>query len=100
MSVCLMPISRYFTSRIVDDDPELLQESFNLRYQVYCLERGFLPAENYPDELEKDSFDRHSVHIGVLNLQNELVATARLIECRDGTFPMFQHCSMFDNSFS
>ena len=31
-----------FHPRTIGDDPVLLERSFRLRYQVYCLERQFL----------------------------------------------------------
>lgn len=46
------------------DTPALLEEAFRLRYDVYCAEgrvTGF-PPERYPDRLEKDPYDEHSVH--------------------------------------
>jgi N-acyl amino acid synthase of PEP-CTERM/exosortase system len=87
--------ARYFTGQVIDDAPQLVADSYSLRYRVYCLERRFLPAEEYPDELEVDEFDRHSVHIGVLNTQGEIVATARLVEPSDAGLPLFNHCSIF-----
>ena len=91
-------LSRYFTVQVIDDSPRLLEESYRLRYQVYCLERLFLPAQDYPDEMETDSFDEHSVHIGVLDLQGEVISTARLIERSAIGLPLFQHCSLFPNA--
>src|SRR5688572_31991339 len=88
-------MSQYFTSQIIDDAPQLLEESYRLRYQVYCQERGFLPAGDYPDEIEVDLFDRHSVHVGVLNLQGEVIATARLIARSDAGLPLLHHCTLF-----
>src|SRR5688572_26885229 len=88
-------MSQYFTTQIVDGVPHLLEESYRLRYQVYCLERCFLPAADYPDGLEVDRFDRHSVHVAVLNLRGEVIATARLIEPSDEGLPLFDRCSLF-----
>lgn len=87
--------SPYFNGIVIDDAPHLLAESHRLRYQVYCLERHFLPAEQYPDEFEADVYDPHSVHLGVLNLKGEVAATARLVQRSDAGFPMFDHCSLF-----
>lgn len=70
--------------------------SYGLRYQVYCLERGFLQACNYPDGLESDEFDAHSLHFGVCNAAGELVATARLVQAGQAGFPMQRHCVLFD----
>ena len=72
----------YFHTREIDDTPAQLEQSFALRYQVYCLERAFLNPEHYANQLEIDEFDADSLHFGTINLQGELVGTARLV--RDG----------------
>jgi N-acyl-L-homoserine lactone synthetase len=81
--------------RLIDNDPGLLDQSYRLRYQVYCVERGFLNAGNYPDRLEHDEFDRHSVHVGVLDRKRELIATSRLIQVSVRGLPLFRHCQIF-----
>lgn len=88
-------MSQYFSGLVLDDTPQLLEDSYRLRYQVYCLERRFLPAEDYPDHLEIDVFDRHSVHVGVVNNQQSLAATARLVELSVAGLPLFDHCTIF-----
>jgi N-acyl amino acid synthase of PEP-CTERM/exosortase system len=45
--------------------PELLEAAHALRYQVYCLERGFENAAEHPDGFETDAYDAQSIH-GVL----------------------------------
>jgi N-acyl-L-homoserine lactone synthetase len=86
------------TAQVIDHDRWLLEQSYNLRYQVYCIERGFLPASDYPDQLEIDEFDKHSIHVGVLNAQGDLVGTARLIEPSSAGLPVFHHCSLFEDA--
>jgi N-acyl amino acid synthase of PEP-CTERM/exosortase system len=62
--------------------PELLQDVFRLRYQVYCIEQrapGF-EASSYPEGMESDSYDRHSSHIILRHRpSSEYVGAARLI---------------------
>lgn len=84
----------YFTAREIDDSPALMEQSYALRYQVYCRERKFLPAEDYPNALEHDAFDRHSVHVGVLDAWGELAATARVVSLTKAGpgLPLFRHC--------
>jgi N-acyl amino acid synthase of PEP-CTERM/exosortase system len=89
------PISPHFTGVELDGVPRLLEASYNLRYQVYCHEREFLPADKYPDQLEVDAFDRYSVHLGVVNLRGDLVATARLVQPSAEGLPVFSHCTLF-----
>lgn len=86
---------QYFHCREIDDTAALLEQSFGLRYQVYCLERGFLNPDNYPNQLETDAFDAHALHFGTTNLQGELVGTARLVQDGAAGFPLFQHCTIF-----
>src|ERR1700681_2365104 len=86
---------RYFQGSEIDDAPALLEQSFSLRYRVYCLERAFLNSENYADHLETDAFDAHSLHCGTMNLQGELVATVRLVQDSVAGFPMLRHCTIF-----
>src|SRR5439155_21392497 len=86
------------TCQVVDNDPRLLEQSYQLRYQVYCLEREFLPASAYPDGLEIDEFDAHSVRIGVFNSEDEILGTARLVEPSPGGLPLFQHCTIFEDA--
>lgn len=85
-------VSPYFKSLVIDDTPALLSDSYRLRYQVYCLERGFLEPGQYPDDMETDAFDAHAVHIGVVNTADELVATARLVQPSAAGLPLFGHC--------
>lgn len=81
--------------RRIDNDPALLDASYRLRYQVYCVERGFLDHRNYPDQLECDEFDRFSLHIGVMNEQRDLIATSRLVKVSMAGLPLFRHCGIF-----
>ena len=84
----------YFRAMEIDDIPELLHASYAMRYQVYCLEREFLPSRYYPMEIETDVFDQHAVHLGVLNAEDTLVATARLVRRTEDGLPMYGHCSL------
>ena len=90
----LLPAVHGFNGRVLDGEPQLLQQSFELRYQVYCLERGFLPAERYPTAIETDAFDAHSLHIGTLDPLGALVGTARLVRPSAEGLPIFEHCQL------
>lgn len=85
----------FFTALEIDDQPALLAASYELRYQVYCHERHFLSPDDYPSGLETDVFDAHAVHIGVLNQEGALVATARLVQRSTHGLPMFGHCRLW-----
>jgi N-acyl amino acid synthase of PEP-CTERM/exosortase system len=87
----------YFHAGAIDDSPELMQEHYRLRYQVYCLERKFLPAANFPLELEIDDFDRHAVHVGAIDGYGMLAGTGRVVKVTAAGpgLPLFQHCKIF-----
>jgi N-acyl amino acid synthase of PEP-CTERM/exosortase system len=54
---------QYFETVVVgEDEAELRDEVFRLRYQVYCVENPFEKPEDNPDGLERDSFDDRGVH--------------------------------------
>ena len=73
----------------IDHMPRLLDQSYALRYQVYCRERKFLPAENYPNRLELDEFDLHSIHVGVVDMHGVLAGTARVVRPSELGLPLF-----------
>lgn len=87
--------SRYFQARTIDGAPELLEQSYALRYQVYCLERKFLNADDYPAHLEFDEFDPHSIHVGAFDAAGVLAGTARVIKMSALGFPVLSRCSLF-----
>jgi N-acyl amino acid synthase of PEP-CTERM/exosortase system len=87
--------SPYFTAVVVDQTPELLDATYRLRYQVYCLERRFLPAERYPSGREIDQYDPYSVHFAVVDRSGEIAATARLIPLTHAGLPLLDHCPLF-----
>lgn len=80
---------------MIDEHPHLLQRSYQLRYDVYCLERNFLQPDDYPDDLETDEYDPYSLHFGVTNDREELVGTVRLVRPSPVGFPMYDCCHIF-----
>jgi N-acyl amino acid synthase of PEP-CTERM/exosortase system len=87
----------YFRAEAIDDVPALMRDHYRLRYQVYCLERKFLPAANFPQGLEMDDFDRHAVHVGAMDAWGTLAGTARVVKVTAAGpgLPLFQHCRIF-----
>lgn len=86
---------QWLEGRQIDSDARLMDESHQLRYQVYCLERRFLNPDDYPDRRERDEFDRHSLHLGVLSPEGDLLATARLVKVNIIGLPLFRHCTIY-----
>jgi N-acyl amino acid synthase of PEP-CTERM/exosortase system len=89
------PLTVRLQPKILDDDPLLLAQSYRLRYQVYCVERQYLSADDYPDQLEFDAFDRDSLHVGAVDDEGALIATARVIKANRDGLPLFRYCSLF-----
>ena len=85
----------YFSARTIDDSCALVECSYRLRYQVYCLERKFLPAGNYPSGMERDRFDRHAIHVGAIDGHGELAGTARVVRPSEIGLPIFEHCAVY-----
>ncbi len=55
-------IHRLFALRIAcDDDTEA--QAFSVRWQVYCQELGYEPAERFPNQRESDTADLRSVQV-------------------------------------
>ena len=90
-----MEFAPQFRSReiIQGRDDELLQRVFELRYQVYCQECGYLPADNYPDRREIDRYDANSAHFCTFNLRDELVGYVRMVHPDQAeAFPFQDYC--------
>ncbi|MDD5579250.1 MAG: PEP-CTERM/exosortase system-associated acyltransferase [Methylobacter sp.] len=78
---------------------ELKVEMYKLRYQVYCVENNFLNSEHYPDGLEFDDYDQHSVHYLIRHRKSgEYAATVRLIlpdvNNPEKLFPLELYCEI------
>jgi N-acyl amino acid synthase of PEP-CTERM/exosortase system len=84
-----------FHPRSIDSDPHLLEQSYQLRYQVYCVERQFLPASDYPDKREVDAFDPHSIHVAAIDERGAVAATARIVKPGGAGLPLFRYCTVF-----
>ena len=76
---------------LVNSD-EMLDLAFFLRFQVYCLERGFEDVAKYPDARERDADDHRSLHSLLLDRAcGSAVGTVRLILPRRGQdLPVFK----------
>lgn len=62
---------------VVAHSPSLIRQSFRLRHQVYCVERGFLEASG---DQECDDFDPHSRHVVLVSRDTrQVVGTVRMV---------------------
>ena len=62
-----------------------------MRYEVYCQECGFLPVSDYPDGLEIDEFDGHSIHFAAF-ADGNVIGTSRLVKNSELGYPLNEHC--------
>jgi N-acyl-L-homoserine lactone synthetase len=82
-----------FNAYLVTDEKEL-KEIYRLRYKVYVEEWGFERAEDHPDGLEIDEFDKSSVHFAARDDKGNLIGTVRLIINPPGGFPIERYCEI------
>lgn len=76
----------------------LMNSIYELRFQIYCLERGFLPADDYPDQREVDEYDADSEHFCTFNAKREVVGYVRLVSAdSEQSFPFHRHCPTLYN---
>jgi len=78
---------------------DLKNEVYKLRYQVYCIENNFESPSQFPDQMEFDEFDQHSVHYLIRHRKSgEFAATTRLIlpdiNNPEKLFPLEQYCTI------
>lgn len=79
------------------DTDALREEAFRLRYQIFCVENNFEDPANYPDELERDAYDRHSRHILLRHrASNTFIGTLRVVmpdlKAPLASFPLQEVC--------
>ncbi len=67
-----------------------LDDVYRLRYQVYCLDRGYEVPEHYPDHREIDEYDPYSIHF-IAYVNSHPVGTARLILYNPRGLPLEKH---------
>ena len=82
--------------KIVLEGPEL-EETFRLRYKVYCEERAFERKEDHPDGLEVDKYDVHAVHFASYNMRGQMVGTVRIILHSEEGFPIEKYCELYED---
>lgn len=83
-------------TELTNTDTTLLASVFALRYRVYCLDRQFLPAADYPDRLETDVFDAMSTHFCAFDRRDRVVGAVRLVRSSQmSPFPLQEHCHQF-----
>jgi N-acyl amino acid synthase of PEP-CTERM/exosortase system len=80
----------YFHTQAADT-PCLVRTAQAIRYQVYCLERGFESACAHGDCLERDAFDQAAAHSLIFHRPtSDAIGTARLILPRSDAILPFE----------
>jgi len=87
---------RYLDAELAVNDSQRY-EAHRLRYVVYCEERGYEDSGKFPDGLEMDAYDGHSLHALVRHRFSNLVAgVVRLVlvdqSDPDKPLPIENHC--------
>ena len=73
-------------------------ELFKLRYDVYCIERAFLPQDESYEGMEFDDYDDCATHFAAYTMDESLIGTVRLVTPRaPRAFPFELHCRPFDD---
>lgn len=74
-------------------DGALMRKVHKLRFQVYCLEQGFLDAIDYPHGSESDEHDDRADHFASCDHEGAVAGYVRLVHADPiGTFPFQTHC--------
>ena len=77
---------------------ELKNEVYKLRYQVYCLETGFVTIDDHPAGIESDKYDNDSIHYLIKHRKSKsYAATTRLILPPTTIFPIEEHTQFYNN---
>lgn len=77
--------------------PEAINEVFEVRYQVYCIDRPFEDPNSFVDQREHDAYDPRSAHALIRHrITRDPVAAVRLVMAGDSPeqadFPMEEPC--------
>lgn len=74
---------------VLANTPESTEIHFNLRYKVFCLEKGFEDAGKFTALMEKDQYDSKAIHFLVRErLKNKWIGAARLVIDRVNALPI------------
>ena len=74
----------------------LFRDYLGVRYQIYCLERGFEDPLLHPGGIETDKYDAHAVHLAAVEGETgQVVGCARIIrhdpDQKNFKFPLEEH---------
>lgn len=88
---------RYFEFHHVDGALGLLHDTYRLRYQVFCNERRFLDAGDYPAGTETDAYDGFSTHFAAFDRAGQIAGAVRLVHGGEAPgYPYQSHCPVYE----
>ncbi len=76
-------------------DENMMERIYRFRYDIVCEELGFFDKERYPDQKERDEYDRYSTHFVALDEECQIVATTRLIHHSPIGYPTEEHLQIY-----
>ncbi|KMT64627.1 PEP-CTERM/exosortase system-associated acyltransferase [Catenovulum maritimum] len=82
-----------FLTPLLATTPELKQDTYRVRHNVYCEELSFL--EKHESGMEQDHFDAHSIHCAIKHKHTDAYAgTVRLVvsSSLDEKLPLEEYC--------
>ena len=82
---------------VLADTPELRDQVYGVRYDVYCKEFGYEPRERFPDGKERDEYDPISKHCLIIHKPSGMAAGCIRMVPADESDPSMQlpfekHC--------
>jgi len=89
------PMSNRKFQVLLADTQESLRLHYVVRYRVFCLETGYEDAREFPDKMERDDYDKQSVHFLVRARETgQWVAAMRLVLGPAHTLPLAERCAI------
>lgn len=80
---------------VLADTEESKDIHFKLRYQVYCLEKGFEEAQKFADNLEKDEYDEKAAHFLIrCHATQSWIGTFRIVLDKFHRLPLNDHATV------
>ncbi len=74
---------------VLANTPESKEIHFNLRYKVFCLEKGFEDPDKFSSEMEMDQYDNRAVHFLVRErVKNRWIGASRLVIDKLSSLPI------------
>lgn len=93
-------LSRITFCKVDPANTVLMEKIYRLRFDVYARQCKFIREEDYPQQLESDEYDRHSVHFAALDRSGKVLATTRIILTDEKMSPLLKAFPQLSDSCS